>query len=241
MGLGVLHLFGKVTEQFRPQAMVEAVRQAQAEATIQADLVVPGGTRTDSDYNMPSTQVVTLEILGHKADIGFMILGFDFWRLRQLQTSLGRAGLEWASSYLSVTEISEYAAGVPEEMQLARLYPKLPPDDKAAWCFYPMSKRRGEANNWFRLPFDERKELMHEHGASGRQFSGRVLQVITGSTGLDDFEWGVTLFCQDPQDLKEVVYTLRFDEGSALYGEFGAFWTGMVAEPEVIAARFGSV
>lgn len=226
-GLGVLHLFGKVAENFKPVAMVDVVRQAQAAA-------VP---RPAQPNDLVSPQIITVEILGHKADIGFMILDFDFQRLRSIQTDLSKTGIRWESSYLSLTEVSEYAAGVPEEMRQARLYPQLPPDDKHAWCFYPMSKRRWEQHNWFSLPFDTRKELMYEHGASGRKFAGRVLQVVTGSTGLDDFEWGVTLFCQTPQDLKEVVYTLRFDEGSALYGEFGAFWTGIVAPAETIAHR----
>ncbi len=80
--------------------------------------------------------------------------------------------------------------------------------------------------NWFTLPYDERKELMYEHGASGRNFAGRILQVITGSAGLDDYEWGVTLFGQHPDDLKEVVYTMRFDRASATYAEFGAVLHG---------------
>jgi len=88
--------------------------------------------------------------------------------------------------------------------------------------------------NWFTLPFEERLELMHEHGASGRAFSGRVLQVITGSTGVDDFEWGVTLFAEHPDDLKEVVYTMRYDKASAIYADFGPFYTGVVNEPEVV-------
>jgi chlorite dismutase len=93
-----------------------------------------------------------------------------------------------------------------------------------------MSKRRNPDQNWFTLGFEKRKELMYEHGASGRQFAGRVLQVITGSTGVDDFEWGVTLFCLHPDDLKEVVYTMRFDEASAEYAEFGPFYSGVVAD-----------
>jgi len=97
-----------------------------------------------------------------------------------------------------------------------------------------MSKRRNEQANWFTLPFEERLELMHEHGASGRTFAGRVLQVVTGSTGVDDFEWGVTLFAQHPDDLKEVVYTMRYDKASAIYAEFGPFYTGIVDELEVV-------
>ena len=97
-----------------------------------------------------------------------------------------------------------------------------------AFCFYPMSKRRGEEHNWYALPYEEREQLMRQHGASGREFKGRILQVVTGSTGLDDWEWGVTLFGVHVDDLKECVYTMRFDEASTLYGEFGAFYTGLV-------------
>ena len=177
-------------------------------------------------------QVVTVSILGHKADVAFMVLSNDWAQLRSFQTAVAASGLEIVDSYVSLTEISEYAQGVPEEMRNARLYPELPPDDKKAWCFYPMSKRRNPTQNWFTLPFEKRKELMYEHGASGRKFSGRVLQVITGSTGVDDYEWGVTLFCVHPDDLKDVVYTMRFDEASAEYAEFGPFYSGYVISIE---------
>ncbi len=173
-------------------------------------------------------QVIPIAILGHKADLAFMGLGTDMWQLRRFQTGLQQAGLLVVDSYVSITEVSEYAAGVPDEMKNMRLYPELPPEGKAAWCFYPMSKRRGETDNWFTLAFDRRKELMHEHGTSGRKFAGRVVQLITGSAGLDDYEWGVTLFCTHVDDLKDVVYTMRFDAASAVYAEFGPFYTGTV-------------
>lgn len=206
-GLGVLHLF------YRAGPLADA-----DEITAAVDAATAGGD-----------QVVAVSMLGHKADLAVMALSEDLWRLRSLQTALAAAGLELVDSYLSLTEVSEYAKGMPEEMLRNRLHPQLPPEGKNAWCFYPMSKRRGEANNWFTLPYDDRKELMYEHGASGRNFAGRILQVVTGSTGLDDYEWGVTLFGVHPDDLKEVVYTMRYDTASALYGEFGAFYTGMVA------------
>src|SRR3546814_13010076 len=133
-------------------------------------------------------------MLGHKADLGFMALGPDLWRLRQLQTELAAADGAVVDSYVSLTEISEYAQGVPDELKEARLHPNLPPEGKSAFCFYPMSKRRGDVHNWFAEDYARRKELMYAHGASGRKFAGRVLQVVTGSTGIDDFEWGVTLF-----------------------------------------------
>ena len=143
------------------------------------------------------------------------------------------AGLVVVDSFVSLTEISEYASGVPDELKEARLHPRLPPEGKRAFCFYPMSKRRAApGQNWFTLPFEERKDLMYAHGKSGRRFAGRVLQVVTGATGVDDWEWGVTLFGVHPDDLKEVVYTMRFDEASAIYAEFGPFLTGMVATVE---------
>lgn len=171
-------------------------------------------------------------MLGHKATMATMSIGPNMWSLRQLQTDLMAAGLELVDSYVSLTELSEYAMSVPDEAKQARLYPQLPPEGKHAWCFYPMSKRRNPGQNWFTTEFDERKELMYEHGKSGRTFAGRIVQLITGSTGLDDYEWGVTLFGHHPDDLKDVVYTMRFDKASAEFAEFGAFYTGMVAPIE---------
>ena len=178
-------------------------------------------------------------MLGHKADVGFMALGPDLWRLRRLQSDLQAAGLVVVYSYVSLTEVSEYAAGIPEEMKQTRLYPSLPPEGMTAFCFYPMSKRRGETegSNWFAMPFEERKAMMYGHGAVGRTFAGRIVQVITGSTGIDDWEWGVTLFGVQPDDLKDCVYTMRFDEGSARFAEFGPFLTGMVAPVETVLAQ----
>jgi chlorite dismutase len=207
VGWGVLHLFCKAAPLADGEAVTAAVTSAEGDGV----------------------QVVTTSMLGHKCDLGFMALGADLWRLRQLQTELVSAGLELVDSYVSLTELSEYNPNPPEELKAARLNPNLPPEGKAAFCFYPMSKKRGEVNNWFTLPHDDRKELMYAHGMSGRKFSGRVLQVVTGSTGIDDFEWGVTLFAVHPDDLKEVVYTMRFDEASSLYAEFGPFYAGMVA------------
>ena len=118
-----------------------------------------------------------------------------------------------------------------------RLHPDLPPSDKSAWCFYPMTKRRDVGRNWYELPYEERKELMYEHGASGRKFAGRIVQLITASTGLDDWEWGVTLFGQRIDDLKDTVYTMRYDTASARYAEFGDFYTGLVGSIDDILAR----
>ncbi len=183
--------------------------------------------------------VITVAMLGHKADVAVMALGANMWEVRELQTDLILAGFDVVDSYLSLTEVSEYADGLPEKMKQDRLYPELPPEAKEAWCFYPMSKRRQPGQNWFTTPFERRKELMHEHGTSGRKFAGRVVQLITGSTGLDDYEWGVTLFANHPDTIKEVVYTMRFDEASADFAEFGQFYVGMVASPAEVLRSIG--
>ena len=114
-------------------------------------------------------------------------------------------------------------------MRKARIEPELPPWPNA--CFYPMNKKRKVGENWFTLPFAERSRLMAEHGRTGMSFGGRVTQLITVSVGLDDWEWGVTLWARHPDFLKEIVYTMRFDEASARYAEFGPFYTGYVANP----------
>jgi chlorite dismutase len=168
-----------------------------------------------------------------------MALGPDWVRLRALQSALQASGLEVVDSYVSLTEVSEYAQGLPDELRNARLYPNLPPEGKRAFCFYPMSKRRGDVHNWFATPYEERKDLMLGHGKTGRTFAGRVLQVITGSAGIDDYEWGVSLFAVHPDDLKDVVYTMRFDEASAHYAEFGPFYTGIVGDVDEVLSLVG--
>lgn len=208
VGLGVVHLFCVAAPDADRHALTAAVERAEAD----------------------DVQVVAVAVLGHKADLALMALGADLWRLRRFQTEVAAAGFTVVDSFVSLTELSEYAKGLPEAMAQARLYPQLPPEGKTAWCFYPMSKRRDPEQNWYTLAYERRNELMREHGASGRTFAGRILQLITGSTGLDDYEWGVTLFGENPDDLKEVVYTMRFDEASALYADFGPFVTGMVAD-----------
>jgi hydrogen peroxide-dependent heme synthase len=215
VGWGVLHLFCRALPSVDVEAAVRAVKEARA-----------GGD-----------QVVVAAILGHKADVAVMAVGPDLWRLRGLQSALRSAGLMAVGSYVSLTEVSEYADSIPEEMKQARLYPNLPPEGKPAFCFYPMSKRRGLNDNWYTLGFEERQQLMFGHGSVGRKFRGRVLQLITGSTGLDDYEWGVTLFGVHPDDLKECVYQMRFDEASARFAEFGPFWTGMVGDVEEVLDR----
>ena len=205
-GLNVLHLFCHPDGDVDAGALRKAVDDARA----------------------IGLQVVCVAIMGAKADVCFMVLGEDLWTLRHFQSRIQAAGFLVAESYVSVTEVSEYAAGMPDKMLQDRLFPQLPPEGKRAFCFYPMSKRRDETNNWYALAYEDRERLMRQHGAIGREFKGRILQVITGSTGLDDWEWGVTLFGVHVDDLKECVYTMRYDEASTLYAEFGAFYTGLV-------------
>ncbi len=217
VGLSVVHLFWRHPRGVDHPAVLDAI----------AALESRGG------------QAVTVAVLGHKADLCVMALHDEVWALRDLQTALQVSGLELVDSFVSITELSEYAREVPDEHKQARLYPRLPPPDKPAWCFYPMTKRRLPGQNWYELPFDERKELMYEHGASGRRFAGRIVQLVTASTGLDDWEWGVTLFGQRIDDLKETVYTMRYDRASAIYAEFGRFVTGLVGSPTEILDRLG--
>jgi len=174
---------------------------------------------------------------------------------KRLTLSLGPGVLEPVYSYLSLTEESEYVTapeqyastlerdqnlkhGTPEfdvamktfvermkHYRQERVYPTLP--DWPIVCFYNMSKRRGEGRNWYVLPYEERRQLMQGHGKVGREFAGKVKQLITGSTGLDDAEWGVTLFARDTFQIKKIVYEMRFDPVSAQFAEFGEFFIGI--------------
>ncbi len=185
---------------------------------------------------------------------------------KQLSLSLGPEILSPVYSYLSQTEGSEYTTtrdqyaaetlvvekglseGTPEfEVALKefdermahylkhRLYPVLP--DWPVICFYPMSKRRNGPDNWYSLDYESRRKLMAGHAKVGRTYSGRILQLITGSTGLDEYEWGVTLLAKDTIDIKSIVYEMRFDEVTARYGEFGDFYIGMQLPLDVLFRR----
>lgn len=185
---------------------------------------------------------------------------------KQLSLSLGPEILSPSYSYLSQTESSEYTTsreqyaaetlvaekgmteGTPEfeaalkefDDRMAhylkhRLYPVLP--DWPVICFYPMSKRRSGNDNWYSLTYEQRRELMAGHARVGRTYAGRILQLITGSTGLDEYEWGVTLLAKDTIDIKSIVYEMRFDEVSARYAEFGDFYIGMQLPLDVLFRR----
>jgi chlorite dismutase len=224
VGWGVLHLFYRIDHD-RPGG------------------TEPGGAKRILDaveaLEADGHQALVSCVLGHKADLGVMALGPDLARLQAFQAELAGAPLVPVWSYVSLTELSEYSANVPDAQKQARLYPKLPPDGMNAFCFYPMSKRREPEQNWYALPYEDRLELMYEHGKSGRTFAGRIVQLVTGSTGLDDYEWGVTLFGVHPDDIKACVYTMRFDRASTHYAEFGPFVTGMVASLDEVLRRVG--
>ncbi|ABO68699.1 IG hypothetical 16794 [Geobacillus thermodenitrificans NG80-2] len=172
-------------------------------------------------------------IVGQKADILFMILRPTLDELHEIETALNKTKLaEYllpAYSYVSVVELSNYlASGNEDPYQIPevrrRLYPILPKTNYI--CFYPMDKRRQGDDNWYMLSMEQRRELMRAHGMTGRKYAGKVTQIITGSVGLDDFEWGVTLFSDDALQFKKLVYEMRFDEVSARFGEFGSFFVG---------------
>ena len=212
----------------------------------------------ESDPN----QAIAFSVLGGRADLGLMLLSSDLDQLDRAVKEITGGPVECLDSFVSLTEHSEYTTTEGEErarlettgeadvegtlttwrdrMALykdARLHPRLPA--KRFICFYPMSKSRIPGANWFEVPFDERKALMRGHATTGRTYSGRVLQLITGSTGLDDWEWVVTLLADDPAAVKEIVYEMRFDAASAAYALFGPFWVGLVMEADAAFRRAG--
>jgi len=213
-GWGVLHLFFRQGPRVEAEAVVAAVK----------------------GFAVEGHQAVPFAVLGHKADLGVLAVGPDWQRLHRLQADLVAAGLELADSYLSMTEVSEYAQGMPAELLEPRLHPQLPPEGKRVVCFYPMTKRRQAGANWYELGFETRRELMEGHGRKGREYKGRIVQLITGSTGLDDWEWAVTLFASDPAAIKQCVHEMRFDPASATYAEFGRFIVGIVGSVEEVLA-----
>ncbi|MCM3610286.1 heme-dependent peroxidase [Planococcus sp. MERTA32b] len=181
-------------------------------------------------------------IVGQKADLMLMLLRETMDELRELETEYNKLTLVAYTvptySYVSVVELSNYLAGKSEEDPYqnphvrARLYPELQRSQYI--CFYPMDKRRDGDDNWYMLPMDERKDLMLSHGKIGRSYAGKVKQIISGSVGFDDYEWGVTLFADDVLQFKKLIYEMRFDEVSARYAEFGSFYVGTRLDKERI-------
>ena len=202
-------------------------------------------------------QSALFSMLGHKGDLMFVHFrnSFDQIKATELRLSQLRLSdfLEATTSYVSVVELGLYESSVklfrqlqekglepnsPEwnaavadtikrqtEAMKPRLYPQIPASRYI--CFYPMDRRRGEDKNWYQLPIEERQRQMEEHGTVGRRYAGVVKQIITGSIGFDDWEWGVDLFADDPMEFKKLIYEMRFDQVSAVYALFGTFYVGV--------------
>jgi chlorite dismutase len=206
--------------------------------------------------------------LGHKGDLILIHFRRTLDELAVAERAVQRLAvsefLEQSNSYVSVIEIGlyemtakldtelaarglaphspEWRAAIATELEAqreklgGRLWPRFP--DRRYLCFYPMNKRRAGTDNWYMLPLAERQRLMHEHGLIGRRYAGRVNQIISGSIGFDDWEWGVDLFADDPMVFKQLVYEMRFDESSARYAEFGPFFVGIRLDPGKLAEIF---
>lgn len=202
-------------------------------------------------------QSALYSLLGHKGDLLLVHFRNSFDQLKAAELEISRLRLsdylEQTTSYLSVVELGLYESSVklyrtlrergvephsPEwnaavedtltrqtEAMRPRLFPQIPPSRYI--CFYPMDRRRGEDKNWYSLPIEERQRQMEEHGLVGRRYAGTVKQIITGSIGFDDWEWGVDLFADDPMIFKKLIYEMRFDEVSAVYALFGTFYVGV--------------
>jgi hydrogen peroxide-dependent heme synthase len=198
-----------------------------------------------------------VQLLGHKGDLMFVHFRRSFEDLSCAQLAVARSSLsdylEPTGSYVSIVELGmyemtakihrdlgsrglaqgsdDYERAFDAEMKtqrervMSRLFLEIP--QRRHVCFYPMNKRRGEDKNWYRVPFQERAEMMREHGMIGRHYAGRVTQIISGSIGFDDWEWGVDLFADDPLVFKKLIYEMRFDRASAEYADFGPFFVGL--------------
>jgi len=211
-------------------------------------------------------QSAFFSLIGHKADLMFLHFRESFADLNGAELQLAQLRLddflEPTSSYLSIIELGLYESttkiyrtlverGIEphsdewkleieetlnrqREAMRPRLFPSIP--DARYACFYPMDRRRGEEKNWYTLPIEERARQMNEHGLVGRRYAGEVRQIITGSIGFDDWEWGVDLFADDPLIFKKLIYEMRFDEVSAVYALFGQFYVGLRCTAEQLPA-----
>jgi chlorite dismutase len=216
-------------------------------------------------YRGEGGSTATTTLLGHKADLMFVHFRKSFEDLQAAQLRIARLGIapfiEATTSYVSVVELGmyemtaqihgrlgekglvpgseEFEKAFDGEMEdqrrrvLPRLFQEIPP--RRYVCFYPMNKRRGEDKNWYAVPVEERARMMRDHGVIGRRYAGQVTQIISGSIGLDDWEWGVDLFADDPVVFKRLIYEMRFDEASTWYAEFGPFYVGLQFSPAEIS------
>ncbi|MCY0884566.1 MAG: heme-dependent peroxidase [Firmicutes bacterium] len=225
-GWWVLHDFRRVDwqawrrwpETDRAAAMDELVRLVQGWEQLQA--------AHEGDFAL-------YRVAGNREDLLFLHFRPAFDELEAAKTALNKTRLgdilRPGYSYVSVVELSGYlAGGKPADPRSPELRARLEPPVPAARhvCFYPMTKRRQGADNWYMLPRSQRAVLMRSHGAIGHKYAEQVVQLISGSQGLDEWEWGVTLFADDPLAFKKIVYEMRFDEASARYADFGPFLVG---------------
>ena len=252
-GWHFLHLFYRVDRGALADLSEEARREGRRQILEALDRGHPGAPQQQHAFAVPGHKADFGLMLA-----GTDLRAIHGIQLALQASALGPA-LVPSYSFYSITEISEYVPDVeaygkilrdregvdPESsiyktkvaayadrlgpMNKQRLFPEFP--DWPCLCFYPMSKMRQGEQNWYLLPFEERTELMSQHGRSGMKFAGKVSQVITASTGLDDWEWGVTLWGRNPSYLKDIVYTMRFDESSARYALFGDFYFGYILPP----------
>ncbi|MEF2247102.1 MULTISPECIES: hydrogen peroxide-dependent heme synthase [unclassified Paenibacillus] len=194
----------------------------------------------NEEQKLGSTAVYS--IVGQKADFVFMHLRETLEELNEIETAFNKTTFASFTypvySYVSIVELSNYMAKPGSDPMenpdvVARLKPTLPKAKHI--CFYPMNKRREGNDNWYMLSMDDRRGLMRSHGLIGRSYAGKVKQIITGSVGFDNWEWGVTLFADDALQFKKLIYEMRFDEVSARYAEFGDFYVGNLLDSDKFA------
>jgi hydrogen peroxide-dependent heme synthase len=234
-GWYVLHDFRKID-----WASWKAISPEERKAAVDELLALTDTWAANEQEQQGSTAMYS--ILGHKADLVFMFLRPTLEELNELETAFNKTRFADYTipdySYVSVVELSNYVNKTGEDPKAdpavrARLFPTLP---KAAHiCFYPMNKKRAGSDNWYMLTMEQRREMMRSHGMIGRKYAGKIKQIISGSVGFDDWEWGVTLFAEDALEFKHIVYEMRFDEVSARFGEFGNFLVGNILNNESLA------
>ncbi len=251
----------------RRSAWRELPQQRKEEIAREAITVV-GPMESARTPGHPSQSGIFSQI-GHKGDLLILHFRDTLEEVHRAELAIAQLALsdylEPTHSYLSVVELglyessaktysqlleqgvqphsAEWNAGVSEVIarqsaaMASRLFPEIPPAKYI--CFYPMDRKRGEAINWYTLPMSERQRMMHEHGLIGRRYADSVRQIITGSIGFDDWEWGVDLFAEDPGVFKKLIYEMRFDEVSAIYASFGTFYLGLRVRASNLAELLG--
>jgi len=259
-GASVLHQMMR----FRRGAWRALAAGEQAEILAEASALL-GRMETHED----GRESALYSLLGHKGDLLILHFRRGFEELNQAEIALARLRLgdylEPAGSYLSVIELGLYESTAKVYSGLAargidpnsgewkaeieevlarqrvamapRLWPRIP--ESKYVCFYPMDRRRGESVNWYRESMTERQRMMAEHGLIGRHYAGEVRQIISGSIGFDDWEWGVDLFADEPLVFKRLIYEMRFDQVSAVYALFGSFYVGLRVRAADLAGVLG--